>query len=146
MIDSESLLNLTADEPGVASFLAEHYGELIRDVSETGVYWLVLHPRSVPAETFIARVAWQRYPQRPPSVKFATAVQGGLTSTAAWPLISGYRAGSFDICMPFTAEGFALHPEWSTGVHAWKETGNPFLWVTTRIQDDFNQRYGGRAA
>jgi hypothetical protein len=93
----------------------------------------------------VARIAWTRYPQNAPSVKFADGVGGTLTVTKAWPVIAGYRPGNFDICKPLTAEGFALHAEWRTGPHAWSATGNPFLWVVSQLQDDMNHRYQGRS-
>lgn len=78
-------------------------------------------------------------------MKFASAVRGSLEKTSAWPLISGYRPGSFDICKPFTAEGFGLHKEWQNGPEAWPITGNPFLWVAQVLQNDLDEHYGGRS-
>jgi hypothetical protein len=113
------------------------------DVND-GVYWLTIHPRTAPAETYVVRIAWTIYPGAAPSVKFAEDVGGSLGVLKAWPQSSGYRPGNFDICKPFTAEGFAVHPEWRTGVHAWPTTGNPFLFVVAQLQDDLNHRYQGR--
>lgn len=147
MIDEESRLNLDDDRPAVEEFLAEFGEELVQRPEDVniGVYWIKLHPRSAPQETYVARVAWTRYPDAAPSVKFADAVGGSLGVVKAWPNCNGYRPGNFDICKPFTAEGFALHPEWRTGPHAWRTTGNPFLFVVAQIQDDLNHRYQGRA-
>lgn len=145
MIDPESEMNLAADVPAVAAFLTERGGEFLPDPNGNAIYWLQLRPLSDAEQTYFVRVLWERYPHRPPSVKFADRVGGSLTISRAWPIIPGYRPGSFDICMPFTSEGFALHGEWNTGPHAWRHTGNPFLWVATRIQDDLNSdSYGGR--
>lgn len=147
MIDEESRLNLADDQPQVEEFLVEFGGELLQrpeDVNE-GVYWLTVRPRSAPAEIYIARIAWTRYPGAAPSVKFADGVGGSLSILKAWPQCKGYRPGNFDICKPFTAEGFAVHPEWRTGAHAWPTTGNPFLFVVSQIQDDLNDSYQGRA-
>jgi hypothetical protein len=147
MIDAESRLNLDDDRPAVEEFLAEFGGELVQrpDDMNTGVHWIKLHPRSAPQETYVARVAWTRYPDAAPSVKFADAVGGSLGVVKAWPNCNGYRPGNFDICKPFTAEGFAVHPEWRTGPQAWRTTGNPFLFVVAQLQDDLNHRYQGRA-
>ncbi len=72
---------------------------------------------------------------------------GSLAVTRAWPLIPGYRAASFDICKPMTAEGFAPAPRnGRTGLESWPTTGNPFLWVVETIQFDLDNSYGGRAA
>lgn len=144
MIDEESRLNLEADEAAVREFLAEFGGELLRDTNDAGVYWLSLRPNAH-EEVYVARVAWTRYPQAAPSVKFADKINGSLSVTHAWPLISAYRAPSFDICKPFTAEGYALHAEWRTGPQAWPTAGNPFLWVASQLQDDMNHRYQGRS-
>ena len=151
MIDEESRLNLDLDRPAVAEFLLEHGGELFHrttgdEQDPDGVYWLSLRPRVAPTEMYVARIAWSRYPQAPPSVKFADRVGGSLGVTKAWPAIAGYRPGNFDICKPFTAEGFALHAEWRSGPHAWSLSGNPFLWVVSQLQDDLNDRYLGRAS
>lgn len=148
MIDQESVLNLEADVGAVHEFLAAHGGEVVQLSSEEGqpgVYWLRLKPRSAPVEEYIARIVWRRYPQEAPSVQFAESVGGNLRLTRAWPIIAGYRAGSFDICKPFTSEGFALHAEWRTGTFAWPETGNPFLFVATQLQDDLDRHYQGRS-
>ena len=76
------------------------------------MYWATMRPRSTPSERYYACIRWTIYPHAAPSVKFATAVSGSLTETSAWPVIPGYRAGSFDICKPFTVQGFITHPEW----------------------------------
>ena len=46
--------------------------------------------------------------------------------------------------MPFTAEGFAVHPDWAQTKEAWTGTGNPFVWVAETLQGDLNNRYQGR--
>jgi hypothetical protein len=143
-IDLESRLNLEADEKAVAGLLAQRGGRLHHDTEQPERYWLELHPRAAMAETYFALVRWIRYPGEPPSVKFATGVGGALDATTAWPRIAGYRAGAFDICMPFTAEGFGVHPDWRTSAEAWRGTGNPFLWVAETLQRDLNNRYEGR--
>lgn len=145
-LDDESRLNLIEDEAAVAAFVEEHGGCLDRDSVERGTYWLTLKPRTEPDERYVVRLAWTTYPHEPPSVRFASAVGGPLTSTAAWPTIPGYRPASFDICKPFTAEGYALHPDWRSGPEAWRTTGNPFLYVATMLQYDLDNNYTGRSA
>jgi hypothetical protein len=147
MMDDESRLNLEDDHVAVEEFLAEFDGKLLQrpEDAATGVYWVTLHPRSTPTETYIARIAWTRYPDAAPSVKFADSIGGSLSIIKAWPQCAGYRPGNYDICKPFTAEGFAVHPEWRTGPHAWQAAGNPFLFVASQLQDDLNHRYQGRA-
>lgn len=146
MVDAETKLNLEADEATVRDFLKEYGGGLVDDSSEPGVYWVTLRPRSASQEEYYARVAWSSYPHSPPSVKFADRIGGNLNATGAWPLIPGYRVTAFDVCKPFTAEAFGWHPEWNTGPDAWRSSGNPFLWVVSTMQHDFDTAYGGRSA
>jgi len=144
-IDLESQLALGRDSPDVCKEVRGRAGVIACDASDRGVYWLVLHPRRDPAEDYVVRIHWETYPHAPPSVKFATAIGGRLEVTSAWPLISGYRPSSFDICQPFTREGFALHPEWQTTTERWPVTGNVFLWVAQILQRDLDTRYEGRS-
>ncbi|MDE3073961.1 MAG: hypothetical protein KGJ86_00905 [Chloroflexota bacterium] len=145
-MDQETQLNLAQDVPAVIEFLQENDGTLTQDETLEGVYWLKLRPRTALEEWYFVKSVWARYPHRPPSVRFATAVNGDLNSTKAWPLIPGYRPSSFDICKPFTAEGYALHSDWKTGPSAWPTSGNPFLWVVQTLQFDLDNSYGGRSA
>jgi hypothetical protein len=145
-MDQQSSLLVAEDAAAVEEFLAEHGGSLEPDpTGAAGTYWVSLHPRSAPGETYFVRVAWSRYPDEPPSVKFAEGVAGSLTVVGAWPVVPGYRPGNFDICAPFTEEGYATHPEWRTQA-PWPTTGNPFLWVVDTLQGDLDRNYGGRAA
>lgn len=143
-MDLESRLNLQADATAVAKLLEHHGGRLVADDADAGVHWLEMHPRCATSEIYVARVKWARYPDAPPSVKFATEVGGRIDVLTAWPVIPGYRPTAFDICMPFTAEGFAVHPDWAQTKEAWTGTGNPFLWVAETLQRDLNNRYQGR--
>jgi len=146
MVDAETCLALDEDEHAAREAASESGGVLERDVADRAVYWLTMHSRTDPVETYFARIAWTRYPDGPPSVKFADAVSGRLDVTSAWPMVPGYRPGSYDICQPFTAEGQAVHPEWATGPEAWPATGNPFLWVVTQLLHDVADRQQGRSA
>ena len=143
-MDLESRLNLQADAAAVAVMLKQHGGRLVADDADPGLHWLQMHPRSAPSEIYVARVRWMRYPDAPPSVKFATEVGGRIDVQAAWPNVPGYRPNALDICMPFTAEGFAVHQEWAQTKDAWTGTGNPFLWVAETLLRDLNYRYQGR--
>jgi len=145
MIDSESALNLEQDEPEVAVFLEENGGRLDPDDEDGSVFWLTMRPQSQPQERYYARLQWDSYPYKPPSIKFADAIGGSLTVTRAWPRITGYRPGSFDVCRPISREGFALHSEWNQGATAWPVEGNPFLWVAQTMQFHMDNEYDGRA-
>jgi len=144
-LDVESRLALDEDEAAVVDFLARHGGAVTTDTADRAIRWLSLHPRSAPTETYFVRLRWTSYPHAAPSVTFATAVDGQIGIGSAWPQIPGYRAPS-DICMPFTAEGLALHPEWGSGPDAWTPSPNPYLRVVAQLQDDLDNRYAGRAA
>lgn len=145
-MDRESQLALEEDEPAVIEFLERNRGALKPDAQVPGRYWLTMRPKSAPEERYYPVVVWTRYPGTEPSVKFADGIDGSLTTTKAWPVITGYRPGNLDICKPFTLEGFNTHPEWRNGSEAWKGTGNPFLFVVETLQDDLDNKYQGRAA
>ncbi len=145
-MDRETTLALEEDVPAVVAFLGENGGSLSGDKTLPGRYWLTMRPRSAPADIYFVCLTWTSYPHQAPSVKFADNVGGSLTVTTAWPNITGYRPSSFDICKPFAAEGFALHPDWQRGPEAWPITGNPFFWVAETLQGDLDLHYGGRAA
>jgi hypothetical protein len=141
----ESKLALEADLPAVVEAAVEAGASIEKDANEDLVYWLTMSPSAAPEETFNARIGWTAYPQRPPSVKFAERIAGPLDVVSAWPVIPGYRPEALDICQPFTAEGFGVHPEWESAAEAWQESGNPFLAVVTRLLHDITDRYQRRA-
>ena len=146
MSDLETQLALEQDEPAVRELVEESKASLQREEDEHGVYWLTVCPGSAPEEEFFVRIAWEGgYPHSPPSVKFAEEIGGRLDVSSAWPLIPGYRPGDFDICQPFTAEAYKVHPEWASGPEAWPACGNPFLWVVGRLLGDMVERYQGRS-
>ena len=138
-------LTLEADLEEVQALVTE-YGADLRAGREPGTFWLIMHPLAAPAETFVVRIAWSSYPDQAPSVKFADGVEGRLDLTSAWPIVPGYRPGAFDICQPFTAEAYGVHPEWTTGPEAWSGEGNPFAWVVERLLHDMCDRFEGRSA
>jgi hypothetical protein len=145
-IDRESELSLAADAPAAAAFLSERGGRLYEPLNgDSGVWWADVRPASDPAETYHVRIGWSVYPGAPPSIKFATDIGGETTDPRAWPVALGYRPTSLDVCKSFTAEGFALHPDWSGTNLAWRGEGNPFLAVLREIQRDLNSpNYQGR--
>lgn len=144
-MDIESQLRLDEDVEAVALYLEENGGRLDPDpAGEAGVWWATMRPRTIPEEQYYVRIGWLRYPDAPPSVKFGTAVGGSLGVTAAWPVVPSYRPGNFDICAPFTKEGFESHPEWAAQF-PWPTTGNPFLWVVDIVQGHLDRSYQGRS-
>ncbi|TDX04027.1 hypothetical protein [Kribbella sp. VKM Ac-2566] len=145
-MDAESTVALARDVPAVEAYLATTGGHLARRNDDpAGLYWVTIRPTNPAAAAFVARVAWSVYPHRPPSILFATAVGEPTGDPRGWPAAAGYRA-PVDICKPFTAEGQNLHAEWATGTHAWRNNGNPFLYVVENLIDDINRVQGARAA
>jgi len=144
MASADTLLTLEADEEAVVLLLEEHDGQLRHEDETPEVYWLTMHPADQPEESFYVRVAWTAYPDQPPSVRFAECIGGHIHVNRAWPNIPGYRLGSFDICKPFTAEGYAAHPEWVNGPERWTSSGNPFLFVVETLQNDLDFAFQGR--
>ncbi len=145
-MDLESRLRLERDIPQVEAFLEPLHGNLVhRQEDEDRLYWVVLQPADTATRPFIARITWTVYPDRPPSLLFATEVGGPTSDPAAWPAAPGYRAPN-DVCKPFTAEGQALHPDWANGLHRWRSQGNPFLFVVETVQADIDRACGRRAA
>lgn len=146
-MDLESRLRLAGDVPAVEEFLALTAGRLHRrDQDPDGLFWAEVQPSNGERAAFVARIEWTVYPHRPPSLVFVESVGTPTTGEPRlWPVAEGYRCGPNDVCKPFTAEGQQLHSEWGTGPHAWRSTGNPFLYVVENIQGDIDRVDGRRA-
>jgi hypothetical protein len=145
-MDIESEIALARDVPRVEEFLSSTGGRLVlRAEDVAGLYWAVIQPTHRTRAPFVARIEWTVYPHRQPSVLFAPQIGATTSDPRGWPAAGGYRAPN-DICKPFTAEGQALHGDWATGPHAWRSTGNPFLFVVENLVDDINRVGGVRAA
>lgn len=145
-MDIESTIALERDVPPVEAFLASTGGRLVRrDEDPPGLYWAVIQPAAPGVSPLVVRIVWSVYPHRPPSLQFAPSIGAATTEPHGWPAAPGYRAPN-DICKPFTAEGQALHPEWAAGPNAWRNTGNPFLYVVETVTEDINRVKGARAA
>jgi hypothetical protein len=100
-----------------------------------------------PAESFQARLLWNTYPDEAPSLKFRDIATGRLDVATAWPTIRGFRPTSFDACVSWCAEGFALHPEWRQDPrYRWTMDGNVLLKVLRILQGEFDEHFTGRHA
>jgi hypothetical protein len=145
-LDRESELALAADAPAAQAFLDARGGRLHSPVeNDPAAWWAQIHPAAEPGETYYARIGWTAYPGAAPSVKFAQSLGAALNDPTAWPQAPGYRPTQLDICKPFTAEGFALHPDWITTSQTWSADGNPFLAVVRELQRNLNSPgYDGR--
>lgn len=107
--------------------------------------WVTLAPAGHEADLYIGRLFWLDYPgDRPPSVKFVDPETERLDVAKAWPMANGFRPGSFDICANWTAEGFAVHPEWASSDNRWNAAGNIVLRVTRILQQELDNSYAGR--
>lgn len=103
-----------------------------------------MSPRSNPKEKFHARLLWGDYPGTAPSLKFQTE-SASIADPRAWPQCPGFRPTSFDACVNWTAEGQALHPEWSlSAATRWKSDGNALFRVLCILQDTLDLNFGGR--
>jgi hypothetical protein len=144
-MDLESQLSLERDLPPAEEFLATVGGRLVRlEQDVPGTYWAILQPQNQLATPFTLRMIWAVYPHRAPSLHFAVELGGPTSAATSWPAAEGYRAPN-DVCKSFTAEGQQLHPEWGSGPHAWRATGNPLLYVLETVQRDIDRTEGRRA-
>jgi len=106
--------------------------------------WVTFVPANHPSELFCARLDWDRYPDHPPSVLFRDPVTGRLDVPNAWPTGGPFRP-MIGLCVNYTREGFALHPEWvSDARFRWRTDGNVLLKVVRHMQDSFDHEYAGR--
>ena len=66
---------------------------------------------------------------------------------SAWPILPGFRAGNFDYCVNWCAEGLATHTEWTTDPrYRWDPKGNVLVRTIRILQEELDDHYGGRAA
>ena len=120
--------------------------ELERDKEYSLGLFAVMHPRSNPAELYKAHFRWTDY-FGPFSLKFVNLATGSETDSKAWPRCYGFRPGSFDICLPWTAEGHALHPEWKTSAsNSFPNVDAPMQHALLRVQSSLDNSYEGRGA
>lgn len=141
----ESRLALAADLEEVRTSAAERGWRIVEDDE---LIVVVEMTSRVDQETYRLRLSCEGYPDRAPSIKPIDPTTGRSDVARAWPSCDGFRPVS-DICMPVTAEGFALHPAWmdDPGLR-WISAGNPLLRVLEELQAQIDNpaRYRGRAA
>jgi hypothetical protein len=107
--------------------------------------FVTMHSIVDPNNRYQARLAWTRYADDAPSLKFRNPTTGSLTDATAWPIVRGFRPTSFDTCVNYSAEGFALHPEWQLDSKLrWRPDGNIVLKVLRILQAELDEYYGGR--
>lgn len=107
--------------------------------------WATFVPPGTPSETFQARLAWAKYPDQPPSLKFRDPESGRLDLATAWPKLPGFRPTSLDACVSWTLEGMGLHPEWANDPRfRWDPAGNVLLKVLRTLAGLFETSFQGR--
>lgn len=117
--------------------------QLERDTSVPLGLFAVMHPASAPTELFKARIHWSDY-FAPFSLKFVN-MQTGAEEPRAWPRCYGFRPSALDTCLPWTAEGHRLHPEWkSSPQHSFPAVERPMQHALLRIQMALDSSYEGR--
>jgi hypothetical protein len=103
-----------------------------------------MSPALQPNETFFARLLWDHYPDNPPSVLFRDPETGRHDVPQAWPTGGPFRPGNC-LCVNFTREGFAMHPEWVNDPRLrWIAKGNVLLAIIRRLQDHLDNEFTGR--
>ena len=143
MSEQVSAFNLD-DDLGEVLALPEASGWMLERVGPLEI-WATLAPASHPAERFQARLVWSAYPDHAPSLKFRDPATGRLDLPTAWPQAPGFRPGSLDACVNWTAEGLALHPEWhGDPKYRWDPHGNVLLKILRLVQETLDDGYQGR--
>lgn len=103
----------------------------------------------IDGESYMLRMMWDGYPEKPPSVKPVNPDTKDMNDVRAWPLCDGFRLPpTADLCLNITRDGFALHPDWARDHrYRWESSGNPAQRVLFDLQDRLNDRskYHGRA-
>jgi hypothetical protein len=118
--------------------------QLERDNTVPLGLFAVMHPISKSTELYKARIRWTDY-FGPFSMKFINTETGVDTDPKAWPRCFGFRPGSLDACLPWTAEGHTLHPEWkNSGANAFPRAELPLQHALLRIQLALDTSYEGR--
>jgi hypothetical protein len=105
---------------------------------------VTMSPEQHPDESFLAQLVWDRYPDAAPSVLFKDPETGSSQVPHAWPTGGPFRPVT-GLCVNYTREGFALHPEWVNDARfRWHTHGNVLLKVIRLLQDDLDVHYAGR--
>jgi len=118
--------------------------ELERDLNVPLGLFAVMHPISKPTELFKAHLRWNIL-LAPPSLKFVDMATGTESVPSAWPQCFGFRPSSLDACLPWTAEGHALHPEWAaSSKNSFPKLDAPLQHALLNVQNSLDKSYTGR--
>jgi hypothetical protein len=117
---------------------------LERDSSVPLGLFATMCPQSKPDEHYKVRLRWVDL-YKAPSLKFINIENGSETDPGAWPQCHGFRPRSLDACLPWTAEGHTLHPEWQhSAANAFPKTDAPVQFSLLNVQASLDQTYQGR--
>lgn len=141
-------ISLQADLERIEDIRAEEKW-LISPYPVTDTTFFVTMKSMVDNEAYTLRIAWDGYPEQPPSVKPVNPDTKDPHDMQAWPLCEGFRPPpTADLCLNITREGLTqLHPDWARDPrYRWESTGNPAWSVLAALQDRLNDRskYHGR--
>lgn len=104
----------------------------------------VMHPISTPTDLYRARLRWTNY-FGPFSLKFINMTTGADNDPQAWPRCVGFRPSSLDACLPWTAEGHGLHPEWKNSpTQCFPAVDAPMQHALLRLQSSLDNTFQGR--
>lgn len=105
---------------------------------------VVLHSAKAPKDLYKARLTWADY-SKPVSMKFLNLNTGLDNDAMAWPVFFGSRPQAFLCCVPYTAEGNVLHPDWA-GLQQtrYEEPENPLLYALLTLQQALDTTYERR--
>ena len=118
--------------------------KLERDASVPLGIFVVMHPKSKPTELYRARLRWNNY-FAPPSLKFVDLESEADNNPSYWPHCFGFRPGSIDACLPWTAEGHGLHPEWAKSANqSFPKIEKPMQYALLNLQHTLDNSYSGR--
>ena len=116
---------------------------LERDESAPLGLFVTMHPRTEPSSNFRARFRWSDL-FKAPSMKFIDPETGSDCLPQAWPRCFGFRPGCLDACLPWTAEGHSLHPEWAGSSNAFPTLDAPVQFALLMLQASLDSTYQGR--
>ena len=118
---------------------------LERDESIPLEIFATMHSVKQPEEQYKARFRWTDL-FKAPSMKFIDLVSGSDTNPCAWPRYFGFRPACLDACLPWTAEGQHLHPEWAQSVNAFPKVEVPVQFALMNLQFALDTSYEGRGS
>lgn len=120
--------------------------QLERDATVPLGLHVVMHPMSHPEEFYKVRVHWADY-FGPFSMKFIHLETSVDNDPNAWPKCFGFRPNSLDACLPWTAEGHGLHPEWrNSATNRFPTVDLPMQYALLQIQLSLDTTYEGRGS